>query len=68
MSVCTQDGGVRDQLNPTYFRERFALGGASRFGGFLSLIALATPCSINTSPLQEGHARRELVITVCMHV
>src|SRR5262252_8648666 len=53
MSVCTQDGGVRDELNPTYFRERFALGGASRFGGFLSLIALATPCSINTSPLQE---------------
>jgi len=27
-------------MNPTYFRERFALGGGSRFGGFLSLIAL----------------------------
>src|SRR5215472_7154224 len=47
MSVCTQDSGVADKLNPTYFRERFALGRASRFGGFLSLIALATPCSIN---------------------
>jgi hypothetical protein len=55
-------------LNLTYFRERFAVGRASRFDGFLSLIALATPCSINNSPLQEGHARRELVITVCMDV
>jgi len=47
---------------------RFAVARASRFGGFLSLIALATPCSIRNSPLQDGHLRCEETITVCMDV
>jgi hypothetical protein len=49
-----------------YFRERFTPGRASRFGGFLSLNALAIPCSISNSPLHDGHFRCEETITVCI--